>query len=249
MQIRGKYREAAGTCQLFGAAMVDSLLAALFPWACVLCGRPGAGIDLCAACLDDLPWLGADPAAQVLPGIDGIAAVEYRPPVDMMVTALKFHRSRVHGRVLGELLAIRIQELLQMNAVLLPDCLVPVPLHPRRLRSRGYNQTTLIASAVARALDLAVEPGLLRRLEHRGSQVSLGRAQRMQNPAGSFSGSAAVAGRRVAVIDDVITTGATLRECTRALLDAGAASVTSWAASRILTDQMTRDQAVNGSNV
>ncbi|MBT8423060.1 MAG: ComF family protein [Gammaproteobacteria bacterium] len=226
--------------------MVDRVLTPVLPWVCVRCGDAGAGIELCPACLDALPWLDESLSRLSGPGVSGRAALAYRPPVDGMVTALKYHRQRVYGRLLGELLAIRLQELPLQDR--LPDCLLPVPLHRRRLRTRGYNQAALIARVVGYELRLPVVTHCLSRVRHADSQTGLGRGGRLQNLAGTFVAHNPVAGAHVAIVDDVITTGATLRDCTRALLAAGAESVTCWVAARALL-YSTGVQALNGSKV
>ncbi len=109
------------------------------------------------------------------------------------------------------------------------ELLVPVPLHPRRLLWRGFNQALVLARPLGRRLGLAVEPGLLRRRRHTRPQVGLDAAQRRANVEGAFvlarGGAARVEGRRVLVVDDVFTTGATVEECARVLREAGAARV------------------------
>jgi ComF family protein len=115
------------------------------------------------------------------------------------------------------------------------DLVVPVPLHPARLAERGYNQAALLAAAVARELGTPLEPRALRRIRHTPQQARLDRAARLSNVAGAFVPGARgerVRGRRVVLVDDVATTGATLGACSDALRDAGASSVTSLVVAR-----------------
>jgi ComF family protein len=107
------------------------------------------------------------------------------------------------------------------------DVVVPVPLGPGRHRRRGYNQACLLASSVARHLGLAFAPRGLRRVRDPGPQDRRGRADRLARVRGCFAPGrpSSVQGRRVLLVDDVVTTGATAGECARVLLAAGAASV------------------------
>ena len=103
------------------------------------------------------------------------------------------------------------------------DLVVPVPLHPARLRRRGFNQAAILARAAARNLG-RFAPGVLRRSGVAASQTALGRRARLRNVRGAFDVNrrAVLGGRSVLLVDDVLTTGATARECARVLLDAGA---------------------------
>ena len=105
------------------------------------------------------------------------------------------------------------------------DVLVPVPLHPRRLRSRGYNQSELLARALSKKLGMEMDQRLLARTRNTPPQVSASREDRRDNVQGSFRCDGRVDKRPVILVDDVATTGSTLMACAGALKDAGAASV------------------------
>ena len=113
-----------------------------------------------------------------------------------------------------------------------PDLIVPIPLHPRRRRRRGYNQSELLAAPLARALGLPMNPRALQRVRHTAPQVGLGPEERHANVRGAFA-AADAGGRRVLLIDDVLTTGATMRAAAEALLAAGAASVSAYCLARV----------------
>lgn len=254
----GKYRNAAARCQLFARRQVDSLLAALFPWGCALCGAKAAGIDLCSDCLQALPWLAEGEQCFRLPGADGrapgcTAALAYAAPVDRLVTGLKYRRERHCGRVLGEMLAIALAERAATRPVpVTPDCLVPVPLHPRRLRERGYNQAVIIATTLESVLGIPVATDLLSRSRDTGKQVRLGRRHRLRNPQGAFVAAPAVGGLRIALVDDVVTTGATLAGCGAALNAAGVVHCEAWVVARTFLHAGRAPrfpQAVSGSKV
>ena len=216
----------------------------LFPARCVCCNQEGA--FLCWACEETLPVLKppycfvcsqpgrltlrlcrtcrADPLQ-----IGGIRA-PYRMEgaVRKAIHALKYQGVRAVAPTLGQLLAsFLVREGLE------GDLLVPVPLHSKRERQRGYNQSLLLAQAVGDATGLAVEPRALTRVTSVPSQVSLRAEERRTNVAGGFRAKhGSVSGRRILVIDDVCTTGATLEACALSLKEAGAVSVWGLALAR-----------------
>ncbi len=215
---------------------------------CVLCRAPATlARDLCAACDADLPRLAracrycalALPAESQVPACRqctrqprfdaATAAFVYGPPVDWFVTQLKFHKRFTHARLLASLLGDR----LRLNDRLRPDYLVPVPLHATRYRERGYNQAELIARYLARTLDipLAAQNAVTRTraTEH---QLALPASRRAGNVRHAFSAGTACAGRHVAIVDDVVTTGHTAAAVAAALRGAGAASVQLWCVAR-----------------
>ena len=209
----------------------------LFPARCVGCNREGA--FLCDACQETLPvleppfcFLCSEPSSLVMGlcrncraeplQIAGIRA-PYRMEgaVRAAIHAIKYQGVRAMAPTLGQLLA---QFLTQ--AGLDADLLVAVPLHPKRERKRGYNQSLLLAQATGKAIDRPVEPHALLRLKNTPSQLSLLAEERRDNMEGAFQAEReVVAGARILVIDDVCTTGATLEACAIALSEAGAASV------------------------
>jgi ComF family protein len=115
-----------------------------------------------------------------------------------------------------------------------PDLILPIPLHPRRRRRRGYNQSELLARPLGQAMDIAVDASPLRRIRHTMPQVGLGPAERHDNVRGAFAAdSAALSGRHILLVDDVLTTGATMVAAAEALLAAGAASVAAYCLARV----------------
>lgn len=225
---------------------VVALLDLVFPAVCPACGATlGAGRrdPLCGACWTAMPRIGvvqcrrcgaldatADgDLADACPACAGLtlpfdwarSAVLYRGPVREAIHAFKFRGKRALARPLGDLV------LEQAGDVLVPDveALVPVPLTPARRAERGFNQAALLAERVARGGRLRVEPRWLRRVRATVPQSDLAAAAREANVSGAFVAAPAVAGRDVVIVDDVFTTGATVRECARALRAAGARRV------------------------
>lgn len=177
--------------------------------------------DTCGACLRRPPSV-----------VRTIAALDYRSPWNGLIAGFKFHRRPG----LAALFAQRLQEAVMAQGVQ-PDCIVlPVPLSQARLRERGYNQAWEVARRLARSLHLRADPLSLLRIIDTPHQVGLPRDERLANVARAFAVDplrrAQVAGRAVALVDDVMTTGATVEGAARALLQAGAASVQAWVVAR-----------------
>jgi ComF family protein len=137
------------------------------------------------------------------------------------VRKLKYEGKRCLAAPMAAMMEFRLRTRSAMSGA---DCIVPVALHPRKLRQRGYNQSSWLAEELAVLCGLPVLHALERTRETR-SQVGLGSAERQANLAGAFRASTGCAGRNVLLVDDVTTTGATAREASRALLDASCSSV------------------------
>jgi ComF family protein len=214
----------------------------LAPPRCVLCEEPGlpGPIDLCAACLAELPR--TDPGDEFQSRAFELVCCPWRFefPIDALVRALKFHGERAYARLLGTLLA---RERAQC-AALLPDLIVPVPLHATRLRERGYNQAAELARFAARELALPLDRGLLLRPRSTRGQTGLGARARTLNVAGAFATTRALPGApRLALVDDVVTTGSTVLAAAAALRAAGAGPVELWVVARARRLSSARDQA------
>lgn len=221
-------RPAKSTMQRFLGAL-GSFLA---PPLCVLCGRPGlpGPVDLCDSCLDGLPRLAGNDA-EFNGGFELICCPwSFDYPVDVLVRALKFHGERCHARVLGTLLARERAS----HPAPLPSLVVPVPLHPLRLRARGFNQAAELARFAARELALPLNRSALRRIRPTREQTGLRSGDRAANVRGAFAASRLLAGRRVALVDDVVTTGSTAAAAAAALRAAGASGVELWVVARAL---------------
>jgi ComF family protein len=135
-------------------------------------------------------------------------------------------RSKYHGQLpLERPLGILLATTVLAGGGRRPDLLVPVPLHRHRLRERGYNQSLQLARQLGRQLKVPVEPRLLRRIRMTTSQQGLDAVARNSNLRGAFAVTAQLAGRHLLLVDDVMTTGSTARECAGVLRQAGAASV------------------------
>jgi len=213
-----------------------------FGGSCYLC-RGAAGGLLCAACDADLPRLAgplcprcalASPAGEICgrclarpPAYDAtVAALAYAFPADVLVQALKFRGELALAPLLGAQLAARLERAARV------DCVLPVPLSAARLRARGFNQALEIARHAARAAGARLAPRLAERSRDTASQMDLPHAERAQNVRGAFRCDRALEGATVALVDDVMTTGATLHELAATLKRAGAARVVNWVVAR-----------------
>jgi ComF family protein len=208
----------------------------LFGGSCFLC-RGAASAVLCAQCEAELPRLApprcprcalASPRGETCgrcladaPHFDAtVAALEYAFPADALVHALKFRGELALAPLLSGLLAEKIQSKV--------DLVIPVPLSRERMKERGFNQ----ALEIARHLAPKVEIDLCRRVRDTAAQMDLPFDDRRRNIRGAFSCSSNLDGLSLAVVDDVMTTGATLDEMARTLKRAGAASVVNWVLAR-----------------
>jgi len=182
---------------------------------CPLCALPFAGPagndHYCGKCISEPPPFSTVAAFGI-----------YRGLLREAIHAFKYGEKFLLGRPLGGLIAGRIAE---SGGRFSFDLIVPVPLHPQRLQERTYNQALLLAETVGSRFCVAVDPFLLRRLRPTPPQQGLSERERLGNLKGVFDLNGKVAERRVLLVDDVMTTGATARECSRVLLRGGAREV------------------------
>lgn len=176
---------------------------------------------MCDTCA---PWLQPPAAAWLEPGLPVTAAFTYRFPLDHLVHRFKFSGDMACGRWLAASLAAAAA-----RAHFLPDVLLPAPSSARRLRERGFDPALLLARWVGRQTGCRVEARALVKRLHTPPQTSLAREARAQNLAGAFRCQRPLAGLRVAVVDDVVTTGATQRALAACAREAGAREVVAWA--------------------
>ena len=203
--------------------LLTGALNLLFPVKCPFCQTiledPEA--PLCPECQTRLPWLLGREAERKVDFADGcFSALAYRDRVPEAVRRYKFARVRACGRPFGLLAAQCAQDHLPQR----PDALTWAPLSDRRLRERGFDQAELMARAAGAAMGLPVIP-TLKKLKHTKAQSDLtDPRKRRANVQGAYAllPGAEVAGRRLLLVDDVVTTGATLGECAKVLLMGGA---------------------------
>ena len=219
----------------------------LLPTRCILCGLcSGPQRLLCPSCLNELPRPSQSCRQCALPGTDSdlmvcgaclckppawneaLAALVYDYPVDQLVQRFKFQRNLACGQLLADEMIRHVRQ----SANCLPDFLIPVPLHLTRRFRRGFNQAEFLARQLGRQLQIPVLVDRLRRSRKTSAQSGLDRKMRRKNIRGAFN-CRQLTRARVALVDDVMTTGTTLTECARTVKAAGASNVAVWVAARV----------------
>jgi len=192
------------------------------PSLCLRCGMEGAyqeSVQSCAFCVNHRSAIGT---------IAG--AYRYDFPIDYLIGRLKYGQHLPTGRLLGSLLARAVCQ--QIDPDQLPDVLVPVPLSLDRHRDRGFNHATEIAKGCALELGLECAPGVVGRHFDTASLAGLSRSERAMQIRGAFWVDDCLCGKRVAIIDDVLTTGATSGELSTELQDSGIEDMQLWVVAR-----------------
>lgn len=151
----------------------------------------------------------------------------YEQPIIKLITGLKFHGQLSYASILGHLLAKKIQSLWYRDQ-LLPACILPVPLHPLRLRERGFNQALEIARPISKICRIPIDYHGIQRTKHTTPQHRLPATTRYLNIQHAFCKIKNYQGQHIAVLDDVITTGHTITECCKVLKQAGARRIDIW---------------------
>ena len=211
---------------------------------CLVCDQTADNtLPVCMACEIELPWLGEHcqtcalplPAAGLTCGHclkqppafeQVIVPWTYSFPIDSLITRFKHNAKWPFGRLLAELLAQYLQHRFE-DDLQQPDALIPVPLASRRLRKRGFNQAAMLAHWLGASLDIPCAERLLLRTQDTDAQQALNAEARRNNLRNAFAltPGAVVKGRHLALVDDVLTTGATAQALARLLMGAGAARV------------------------
>lgn len=212
---------------------------------CLICDEATESADcVCNACETELPWLMEQCEVCALPlPLDGlicgqcqkhppafkqvIAAWRYSFPVDSLISRFKHQARWPLGHLLGRLLGRHLQHRFDNAELPRPDCLLPVPMARKRLRERGYNQALMLARWLSAELHIAYNEHLLLRPHETVAQQALDAKSRQRNLRGAFSlaHGMAVQDRHFALVDDVLTTGATAHSLARLLMEAGARQV------------------------
>ena len=222
--------------------LAKKLLSALFPSRCLLCQKTvnqqaeNTALEICPECYKALPHntasciqcalpLADDQLDDVLcgrcikktPAFDyAYSPLRYEDDVIRLMHQLKFNEKITSSRTLGEMMLQLLKgKVTQEN--IKPDCLLPVPLHPARLRQRGFNQSIEIARVISKKLNIPIEYDAIRRNRSTTSQMGLDAKARRKNIKGAFSVKHKLNARHVLIVDDVMTTGSTVNELAKTL--------------------------------
>ncbi len=218
----------------------------LFPIPCLLCGLPAEHDPLCQACAAELPLLGPACLRCAMPlesaqicgrclmqppvSAHSFSLYRYQAAIKRCITSFKFHQQLQFA----DFFASRMQQQIALREDL-PDSLIPIPLHPLRLRQRGFNQAHEIARRLAQSLKLQCQPGLLQRVRYTRSQSQLSFKQRGQNLRRAFSCCTETVPAHIAIIDDVMTSGHTSAEAAKVLQQHGAETIEVWTIARAIS--------------
>ncbi|MDR2219532.1 MAG: ComF family protein [Methylobacillus sp.] len=217
----------------------------LLPPACVLCGANAREHLICPACEDDLPWhdKAQCPVCALPTGTGEVcghclvsppafdatrALLAYQFPVSAVLQCYKYAGFLAIAHMMAELFARRLGD------VAMPDVIVPMPLHATRLKERGFNQAVEIGRILARRLNIPFESAHAKRTRYTATQAGLALKERHRNVRGVFAFDARIAGKKIVLLDDIMTTGASLNALALAAKKAGAARVECWVMARTL---------------
>jgi ComF family protein len=179
--------------------------------------------EICGACL-------AKPPAFTRT----IAALRYTFPIDALIHTLKYQSNLAIAPILANLLITRLKGLKATERM--PDIIIPMPLHPVRLRERGFNQAMEISRYISKHMGIVLLPDSCQRIKHTPPQTGLPWKDRHKNIRKAFSCKIDFSGKHVALVDDVMTTGATLNELAKALKKQGATEISNWVIARTLPE-------------
>ena len=184
---------------------------------CPVCALPTPTGEVCGHCLSQPPLFART-----------TAAFGYLFPLDKLIQAMKYGEQLALAHTFALQLARRI------NQLTLPDYVIPMPLHPAKLRKRGFNQSLLIAATIARELNLKLLPNACQRIHDTPPQSSLPWKQREKNVRNAFRCDTDLTGKKIVLVDDVMTSGASLNALATAVKKRGASEISVWVVTRTL---------------
>ena len=249
-----KYRQFLKTL----SRLLHNLSFKIFPGFCLLCGTHSErSKDLCLDCENDLPvnqlccprcaiplihtlltntllplnnsQLCGQCISESPPFDQCLAPLRYEFPINLLVSRFKYRGKFCNGVLLADIL---LNQILSTQSSEDPDLIVPVPLHWQRQFVRGFNQSHWLAKYLGHHLNIPVNDQLLKRCRKTSSQKGLKRKQRQKNLKGAFQVNGDITGKRIALVDDVVTTGSTVTEISKLLKKAGAMRIEIWSLAR-----------------
>jgi len=229
--------------------MLKKIINLLLPNQCILCqANSERSLSLCLDCEKELPWndkacprcgKGITSIDQSLCGIclshpppyhGCIAAFRYQAPISDWISGMKFHDKWHYSQILGKLFAKTLQRTLEKKDY--PELIIPVPLHQKRLRKRGFNQALEIAKPIAKLLNIPIDIKSIQRIKNTQPQSELSAKDRCSNIRNAFKINTKIKASHIAIVDDVITTGNTINEFTNIVKKNGVQRIDVWACSR-----------------
>lgn len=221
-------------------SFIKSVSSIVYPHHCAYCGRPLEDGYFCEECYKKLPFIEGNTCSvcgcPVSEGMDvcyecksssfyfykNVSIFMYTSKFSDVVHKFKYHNGRYLAKPFGAFMAERLKK-----DNISTDFIIPVPLHPRKEEERGYNQSGLLAKYIGRILDISVLNNVLVRDVYTQSQTKLKKESRRENMCGAFSvkNKEVIYGKTILLIDDIFTTGSTMNECSRVLLNNGAGGV------------------------
>lgn len=230
------------------ASFLQRLLDQIYPHHCILCSSNSTQLDLCEGCQADLPR-NQNPCLRCAHPLEtshiqtglicahclkkplaidhSIVPFHYQNPISFIIKQLKFHNQLAYAPLIAHLMNHTLKT--QIN---LPQLIIPVPLHSKRLQQRGFNQSQEIALHLAKHLNVSCRYDLVKRHKNTPSQTELNAALRQKNIQGAFQVIRTIPEKRVAIVDDVMTSGSTANELAITLKQAGVEEVQLWAFAR-----------------
>lgn len=228
----------------------------IFAWAlpriCVCCGFNSNDLylDLCLTCKEQLPWLAeccyqcgipilklsesiiCEQCQQCVPPYNRTCALfTYKPPITKLIGSLKFGRQLFPGALFGSLMVEAITKHWYKQESL-PQVIIPVPLHERRYRQRGYNQVVEICAPIANVLGIPLDSKWCSRIKYTMAQAKLKKTLRQRNLVDAFRVDVMHKYKYVALVDDIVTTGSTIKAVSLVLQDAGVENIDVWCVAR-----------------
>ncbi len=217
----------------------------LLPARCLLCHADSeTELDLCTGCCDDLPFQHHTCPCCALPMpinelcgtcqqkppayTQCIAPFDYAPPLDYMIQQLKYSKKLTYSRLLGQLMIHHFKQ----PGVSQPDVIIPIPLHPKRIRERGFNQALELVRPIAKSLNIPIDYHSCHRIRHSPKQAGLTAEQRHANLKNVFHISKKIEASHIVLFDDVMTTGTTVELLTKELINSGVERVDVWVCAR-----------------
>jgi len=186
----------------------------LIPAKCCLCGKSlfGKSIDICDVCIGLLPYYDNKST------LSRVHLFEYDYPVNHMILEIKFYNKLHYSLLLSTLLSYKIKQLYSDSIEQMPEVIIPVPLHTKRLKERGFNQSVEIAKVLSRNLNIKIDNKSCIRTKYTLPQLTLSGSQRVNNVKNAFVVRNKINYKHIVLVDDVFTTGSTIKELSKAII-------------------------------